>query len=123
MSGNPSTPKPVIKVYAAQHAQQDPVARERMERVVAAFGGVLVGEPSPEYAVWLVADTQLRLHGATHYRDLEWQDEYVLCCGPNHHILEVPEGAATIHIPTANNKSIYNDQAIALTLEYLYASS
>jgi hypothetical protein len=96
---------------------------KRMQRVVDGFGGILVGEPSPEYAVWLVADTQLNIHGAAHYKDLEWQDDYVLCCGPDGAVYEVPEGAKTIHIPTSNGRSIYADQAVAIALEHIYGTS
>lgn len=124
MTGSPSTPTPLIKVYAAYHGIQQRDDRERMERVVAAFGGELVNmRPDVESAVWLVADTPLAKHGAEHYRDFEWQDDYVLCCGSNTAVLEIPEGSHTIHIPTANDKSIYADQAVALTLEHLYGTS
>jgi hypothetical protein len=96
---------------------------KRMQRVVDGFGGILVGEPSPEYAVWLVADTQLKRCGADHYKDFEWNDDYVLCCGPDGAIVEVPVGAQTIHIPTANGMSIYADQAVAIALEHIYGTS
>lgn len=117
MSGNPSTQTPVIKVYAH-------VPCKRTQRIVEGFNGILVDKlPSVDEAVWLVADTQLRKLGATNYRDFVWDSAYTLVVGPDTAIVQVPEGSMTIHIPTSNGKSIYADQALAITLEYLYGTS
>lgn len=78
MTGNLLTPTQGIKVYPAFHASQSHEDMKRMERVIESFNGTIVPEPAAGNSVWLSVDPD-----STYYRDFEWKDDYVLCCGPN----------------------------------------
>jgi hypothetical protein len=78
--------------------------------------------PDIDTAVWLVADTQLKRLGAAHYKEFEYPEEFTLVVGPDTAIVQVPEGAMTVHIPTGDGRSMHADQALAIIMEYLYGT-